>query len=561
MFRIATLLTLLCLSLAVICGENTKIDPAIYDAFTGVIAKAPGDDNGVRVIVHLQDEDEVNFRTIDSAEAVAESVLETQNAFISALEAEGRVTVPGRVQKRSGEGFQPALMLDYQYAVAGYIDGPKALDYLASLPEVSFIELDKLNELMTVEGRQLAGSDTAATAGYAGQGIGVAVIDSNFDLLHSELGGSTSLPNGVVYGGYNYSSGSSQIHSQNFNDCYHGTGTASIVRRYAPSSHLYTLVVFPNAYDSVIADAINWCVTNKNGTNGGNPIKVISMSLGGGQYSSTCNSGLMHSAAGTALSNGILVLAASGNDGWGSSMSSPACSSNVISIGSVWDENNASYSPFYPAYCSDSNRQEDERTCYSNTSGQLDLYAPSEEVICAQCGGGTFALGGTSSACPAAAGMIAQLLSYDSSYAGNKSSTVSHLQSTGASVIGDSGKKRIDIANAVGSGSGGGPGGGSCSGTTYTGNLSGSGDYEYEPNGTYYYWSTSATHAATLTGTGTDFDLRLWKWNGSGWSTVASSLSSSSNESISYSGTAGYYVWRVESYSGSGSYTLCVTSP
>ncbi|MBK8098374.1 MAG: hypothetical protein IPK26_14790 [Planctomycetes bacterium] len=34
--------------------------------------------------------------------------------------------------------------------------------------------------------------------------------------------------------------------------------------------------MFPNAYDSTIANAINWCVTNKNGTGGGAPIRVIS---------------------------------------------------------------------------------------------------------------------------------------------------------------------------------------------------------------------------------------------------------------------------------------------
>jgi hypothetical protein len=552
-------MTLLCLSLTAFSGEKDIIDPTIYDAFAGLTAKRTTDE-GVRIIVHLADRNDINDRTVDSMARVAQSVLETQNQFLTALEAEGRIAQPGVVQKRNNAGFQPVLMLDYQYAIAGYIEDPSALDYLASLPEVTYLEYDKLNELYTVEGRQLTGSDTVASAGYAGQGIGVAVIDSNFDLLHSELGGSTSLPNGVVYGGYNYSSGNNQIHSQYFNDCYHGTGTASIVRRYAPSSHLYTLVVFPNAYDSTIANAINWCITNKNGVNGGNPIKVISMSLGGGQYSGTCNSGLMHTAAGNAVSNGLLVFAASGNDGWTSSMGSPACSSNVISIGSVWDENGAAYSPFGPAYCSDSNRQVDERACYSDTSSVLDLYAPSEEVICAQCGGGTWALGGTSSATPAAAGMTAQLLSYDGSYAGDKSGVVSLFQSTGASVIGDSGKKRIDLANAVGTG-GGGTGGGSCSGDLYTGTLS-SGGYAYEPNGNYYYQSGSATHAATLEGpSGTDFDLYLWKWNGSGWSTVASSTSASSSESISYNGSSGYYVWRVESYSGSGSYDLCVTSP
>lgn len=112
-------------------------------------------------------------------------------------------------------------------------------------------------------------------------------------------------------------------------------------------------------------------------------------------------------------------------------------------------------------------------------------------------------------------------------------------------------------AVGVPGGSGGGPG---CSGTTYSGNLTGTGDVEYEPNGTYYYSGSSGTHSAELDGAGSDFDLYLWKWTGS-WTTVASSTSSNSNESISYNGSAGYYVWRVYSSSGSGSYDLCTTRP
>jgi hypothetical protein len=32
-------------------------------------------------------------------------------------------------------------------------------------------------------------------------------------------------------------------------------------------------------------------------------------------------------------------------------------------------------------------------------------------------------------------------------------------------------------------------------------------------------------------------------------------------EAINYSGTAGYYYWRIYSYSGSGSYSLCIKKP
>jgi hypothetical protein len=96
-------------------------------------------------------------------------------------------------------------------------------------------------------------------------------------------------------------------------------------------------------------------------------------------------------------------------------------------------------------------------------------------------------------------------------------------------------------------------------GQSTDGSLPGTGASQYHT----YTTSASGTHQATLRGpNGTDFDLYLQKRNSSGlWSNVASSLSSSSVETISYSGTAGSYRWRVYAWSGSGSYTLTWTCP
>ncbi len=96
----------------------------------------------------------------------------------------------------------------------------------------------------------------------------------------------------------------------------------------------------------------------------------------------------------------------------------------------------------------------------------------------------------------------------------------------------------------------------------YTGTLSGTGAQAYQPNGSYYYSSKSGTHQGWLQGpSGTDFDLYLQKWNGSSWQTVAKSEGTTSTESISYSGTSGYYRWRIYSYSGSGTYHFWMKRP
>ncbi len=111
---------------------------------------------------------------------------------------------------------------------------------------------------------------------------------------------------------------------------------------------------------------------------------------------------------------------------------------------------------------------------------------------------------------------------------------------------------------------GGGGGTAPCSGancTSFTGSLSGSGQAVVQPNGNYYQ-SGAGAQRGWLTGPATaDFDLELYRWNGSAWTRVANSASSSSTESINYNGSAGYYYWRILSYSGSGSYQFYMQTP
>lgn len=108
----------------------------------------------------------------------------------------------------------------------------------------------------------------------------------------------------------------------------------------------------------------------------------------------------------------------------------------------------------------------------------------------------------------------------------------------------------IAAAGAIyGSGTGGG------NGQTYSGSLSGTNDSDIHPDGTWFQYG-GGTLKATLSGPGSaDFDLKLYRWNGQ-WDEVAKSESSSSNESITYNASSGYYQYKIYSYSGSGSYTF-----
>ncbi len=106
----------------------------------------------------------------------------------------------------------------------------------------------------------------------------------------------------------------------------------------------------------------------------------------------------------------------------------------------------------------------------------------------------------------------------------------------------------------------GGGGGGGC--TSASGSLTGTGQTGYQPSSTGYVSTASGNHTATMTGpAGTDFDLYLQKLSGSTWSNVKASEGSTSTESVTYAGTAGTYRWRIYSYQGSGTYTVCTTKP
>jgi subtilisin family serine protease len=99
--------------------------------------------------------------------------------------------------------------------------------------------------------------------------------------------------------------------------------------------------------------------------------------------------------------------------------------------------------------------------------------------------------------------------------------------------------------------------------TGYSGTLSGTGASTYLPSSTGYTTTVSGTQRACLTGPSTaDFDLYLFKKTSLGsWTQVARSISTSSTESISYSGTAGTYRVQVISYSGSGAWQAGISHP
>jgi streptogrisin C len=94
-----------------------------------------------------------------------------------------------------------------------------------------------------------------------------------------------------------------------------------------------------------------------------------------------------------------------------------------------------------------------------------------------------------------------------------------------------------------------------------TGSLNRTGSRAVQPNGRFFRLTGTARLTACLDGpAGADFDLYLQRWNGRSFQTVARATGPGSDEQIVVNASAGAYRYRVESDSGSGAYTLGIST-
>lgn len=246
---------------------------------------------------------------------------------------------------------------------------------------------DRVFQVVDLASDQQINADDVWNQGVDGTGAKLVILDTGVDYNNVELKDS-------YLGGYDFVNNDSDP----MDDNGHGSHVAGIItgngvnnnngkyaKGVAPGSGFYMLKVCDSAgscYESNMMAAMEYAVNN-------NLAKVMSISIGGGNYNSDCDSDKLASKVNWVVDNGITVVVAAGNNGAG--VSSPACASKAIAVGAVDSSNNVVW--------------------WSNRGSSLDIVAPGVNIFSTYCCSGQYATAsGTSMATPHVAGVAALLL-------------------------------------------------------------------------------------------------------------------------------------------------------
>ncbi|WP_273716934.1 S8 family serine peptidase [Alkalihalobacillus pseudalcaliphilus] len=251
---------------------------------------------------------------------------------------------------------------------------PEDVQSLKKDPSIAYVEEDvevKIANQTTPWGITRVQAPTALNRGFTGSGVRVAVLDTGI-ATHSDLN---------IRGGVSFVSGEPGYQDGNG----HGTHVAGTIAALnnsigvigvAPNAELYAVKVLgANGSGSVsaIAQGLQWSAQNN--------MHIANLSLGSPTGSQT-----LELAVNQANSAGVLVVAASGNNGSGT-VSYPARYTNALAVGAT-DQNN-------------------NRASFSQYGTGLNIVAPGVGVQSTYPGNRYASLNGTSMATPHVAGVAA----------------------------------------------------------------------------------------------------------------------------------------------------------
>jgi hypothetical protein len=252
----------------------------------------------------------------------------------------------------------------------------------------------RIFHIVGLKSAQQINADDVWVEGINGEGANIIILDTGVDSSHPELSDS-------YLGGYDFVENDNNPQDNNG----HGTHVAGIITAngiytvngkkatgVAPNAGFYMLKVCNGeglCFEDDIMAALEYAVNNLDA-------KIISISIGDGNFGSHCDSDPLAAKVNWAVDNGYTIVISAGNDGNG--VSSPACASKAIAVGAV-DEDGVV-------------------TSWSNRGTALDIIAPGVNILSTysclaigDCSSIWYAyMSGTSMATPHIAGVIALLL-------------------------------------------------------------------------------------------------------------------------------------------------------
>ncbi|MBW2963193.1 S8 family serine peptidase [Candidatus Woesearchaeota archaeon] len=271
-------------------------------------------------------------------------------------------------------------------------------ELLKNDPDVEGIFLDKVYTI-DLDGSAVIINSTLANAmvqnysvSLTGAGLTACVVDTGIDYNHNALGGGWG---NRVLGGYDFVNGDADP----ADDHGHGTHVAGILgsndstyQGVAPDVDFVAVKVCNSSGGcdgSDMLSGIDWCNNYSTTYN----ITVISMSIGDNDdhNASDCPTDF-DSAINTAVSLGMTFVAASGNNGLKTGISSPACSPNATSVGAT--------------------NKDDTIWSSTNSGVLLDLFAPGALIRSTYPNNAFATISGTSMATPHVSGAVVLLNQY-----------------------------------------------------------------------------------------------------------------------------------------------------
>ena len=293
---------------------------------------------------------------------------------------------------------------------------------LAASPDVVRVMDDAIVKPTLAQSVPLIQGDQAWDAGYDGTGSVVAILDTGVDASHPFLAGKvideacfSSTVAGVSQSacpnGSSEQLGAGAAAPCSIADCLHGTHVAGIATGSGASAgqpfsgvakgarivavQVFSIVTDPGscgfvapcagAFTSDIIAGLEHVYEIAGSLN----VVSANMSLGGATFTAPCDDEPEKPAIDNLRSIGVATVVAAGNNYSGNSLSSPACISSAISVGSIDKTNTVSV--------------------FSNVASFMSLFAPGDSITSSVPGGGYQSLSGTSMAAPHVTGTWAIL--------------------------------------------------------------------------------------------------------------------------------------------------------